>query len=60
MESRLRGVTTLSIAHRLSTIQHADMIIVLHNGVVEEIGDHASLLLIRDGRYARLIEAQHN
>ncbi|CAF1013430.1 unnamed protein product [Adineta ricciae] len=45
--------TSITIAHRLSTIQNADMICVLHNGVIVECGTHAELLALGD-RYYRL------
>jgi ABC-type multidrug transport system fused ATPase/permease subunit len=32
-----KGRTVLVIAHRLSTVQNADMIVVLHNGVIVEV-----------------------
>lgn len=32
------------VAHRLATIVGADQIVVLNDGTVEAIGDHASLL----------------
>ena len=58
MTTHMRGVTTLSIAHRLSTIQGANVIIVMHNGHVEEVGNHATLAGIPNGRYAKLVESQ--
>ncbi|MFM8916211.1 MAG: ABC transporter ATP-binding protein, partial [Bacteroidota bacterium] len=49
--------TTLVIAHRLSTIQHADEIIVLNKGVIEERGTHTEFLEKR-GLYRRLYDLQ--
>ncbi len=48
-----RGRTTLIIAHRLSTIEHADEIIVMHQGNIVERGSHAQLIGLA-GHYARL------
>ncbi len=45
--------TTLIIAHRLSTIRHADQIIVLTDGVIQEQGTHHELLE-QKGVYASL------
>ncbi|MBD2845786.1 ABC transporter ATP-binding protein [Paenibacillus sp. IB182496] len=47
------GRTTLVIAHRLSTVKHADRIIVMRNGRIEEEGPHEHLLEL-GGYYADL------
>ena len=52
-----RGRTTLVIAHRLATIRDADLIAVVEEGRVVELGSHRDLIA-RDGRYAALHEAQ--
>ena len=46
--------TTLVIAHRLSTIQHADQILVVHQGQLVEQGSHQELLANEGGFYWRL------
>ncbi len=51
------GRTVITIAHRLSTIVHADLIVVLENGVIVEKGSHEGLLAI-GGRYAALWHGQ--
>lgn len=37
-------ITTVVVAHRLTTIQNSDMIYVLNNGKIAEVGDHNSLI----------------
>jgi ABC-type multidrug transport system fused ATPase/permease subunit len=53
----MAGRTTLCIAHRLSTIQHADLIVVLHQGRIVETGTHAELLA-GAGTYRKLHDLQ--
>ncbi|MFQ5665632.1 MAG: ABC transporter ATP-binding protein [Candidatus Binatia bacterium] len=53
----MRQRTTIMIAHRISTIQDADLICVLDDGRIVELGDHAALLA-RDGLYADLFRQQ--
>jgi len=50
--------TTIVIAHRLSTIRNADHIVVLRAGTKIEEGTHEQLLLVEDGLYKRLVQAQ--
>ncbi|MEX0615765.1 MAG: ATP-binding cassette domain-containing protein, partial [Methylophaga sp.] len=44
LEQLIKTRTTLVIAHRLSTIEKADLIVVMHNGVIVETGNHQELL----------------
>jgi len=49
--------TTLLIAHRISTVKRADMVLVLENGRVTQIGTHAQLME-QDGHYRQIAAAQ--
>ncbi len=49
--------TMLIVAHRLSTVQHADNIIVLAHGEIQEQGDHQALLA-KKGMYYKLYTLQ--
>lgn len=50
--------TTLVIAHRLSTIQHADEILVVHQGRIIERGTHTELVGLGEGFYRKLSTMQ--
>jgi subfamily B ATP-binding cassette protein MsbA len=54
----MQNRTTLVIAHRLSTIQHADEILVVHQGEIAERGTHDELLNLKNGLYRRLSQWQ--
>lgn len=57
LKELMKGRTTLIIAHRLSTIMNADMIVVLKEGGIEQIGTHEQLMQ-HGGLYQRLWELQ--
>ena len=57
---RIKSIgTMLIVAHRLSTVQHADNIIVLAHGEIQEQGDHQALLA-KKGMYYKLYTLQFN
>jgi len=53
LENLMRNRTTFVIAHRLSTVQNADLIVVLEQGKILEVGSHADLVA-GSGLYSRL------
>jgi ATP-binding cassette, subfamily B, bacterial len=53
LEQLMRNRTTLIIAHRLSTIQSADLIVVINNGKIEQLGSHNNLIN-QNGLYRNL------
>ncbi len=57
LEDLMANRTTFVIAHRLSTVRNADMIIVLNEGLVMEVGTHDELLA-KGGLYTKLVDHQ--
>ena len=52
-----RGTTVFFITHRLTSITHADRILMMHNGKIEEQGTHEELISLK-GRYFALFNQQ--
>ena len=57
LQTLMKDRTTLVIAHRLSTVQHADLILVMHQGKIVERGTHQSLV-DKNGYYQQLVAMQ--
>lgn len=57
LDKLMKNRTSLVIAHRLSTIQHADQIIVMHQGRIAESGTHQELYN-QNGIYRKLCDMQ--
>lgn len=57
LQNLMEGRTTIVIAHRMSTVRHADKIVVLQDGGVQETGTHEDLIAQR-GVYWRLHNIQ--
>jgi len=57
LESIMENRTSFVITHRIATARHADMIVVLEDGRIAEIGTHDELAR-RGGAYTRIIELQ--
>jgi subfamily B ATP-binding cassette protein MsbA len=58
IDNLMQDKTVFVIAHRLSTIQNADMIVVINQGEIAEMGTHEELLNIENGAYKALYEMQ--
>ena len=57
MDELMRGRTSFIIAHRLSTIVNADLILVMNEGDIVEVGSHEELLK-KNGFYASIYNSQ--
>ena len=57
MDELTKGRTSFVIAHRLSTIRNADIILVMKDKDIVEMGNHKKLL-DKNGFYAELYNSQ--
>ena len=57
LDRLMAGRTTFIVAHRLSAIRNASRIVVMNEGVIQEIGTHETLLE-KSGAYANLSKLQ--
>ncbi|MBQ7087760.1 MAG: ABC transporter ATP-binding protein [Clostridia bacterium] len=57
MANLMKGRTSFVIAHRLSTIRDADMILVMRDGDIVEVGNHDELIA-KGGFYKDLYQSQ--
>ena len=57
MDKLMEGRTCFVIAHRLSTIRDADVILVMNEGDIVEVGTHQQLMS-QDGFYKQLYNSQ--
>ncbi len=57
MDKVMEGRTSFIIAHRLSTIKNADLILVMDEGDIVEVGRHEELLK-KNGFYAKIYNSQ--
>ncbi|MDR1565791.1 MAG: ABC transporter ATP-binding protein/permease [Treponema sp.] len=53
----VKDAAVIIISHRISSLMQADEILVLQDGVVEELGSHAELLAL-NGAYRRIFDLQ--
>ncbi|XP_059300119.1 putative ABC transporter B family member 8 [Lycium ferocissimum] len=57
LDQAILGRTTLVVAHKLSTVRNADLISVVSNGCISELGAHNELME-KNEQYARLVKLQ--
>ena len=57
LKNEIAGRTSVLISHRISTVRNADLIIVIENGRISEMGSHEDLLL-HNGYYTNLYRLQ--
>ena len=56
----MKNRTSVIIAHRLSTIRSADIILVMQEGKIVEMGNHETLIAKKSGVYQKMVKLQGN
>ncbi len=59
LDNVFKDRTVIVVAHRLSTIRKADQIVVLHNGMIAEIGNHEKLMENKKLYYDMVVSQYH-
>ena len=59
LDNLMRDRTTVIIAHRLSTVKNADLIVVMKDGEIKQLGNH-STLISQDGIYREMYTTQED
>jgi len=54
----MKGRSVITIAHRLSTIKNADIVAVIEDGNIVEVGSYQELLSNSEGKFRRLVKLQ--
>ncbi len=57
LKENTQDATVILISHRINTLMHADMILVLEDGKIADIGTHAQLIK-KEGTYKRIYNMQ--
>lgn len=57
LDSQVKNITKIIVSHRISTIEKCDIILVLINGSVSEMGNHQKLYKL-DGYYRETFDKQ--
>ena len=57
LRDSLEGSTVFFVTHRLSTVKNADLIVMMHQGAIVEVGSHDELMTLQ-GRYYALYNQQ--